>query len=360
MAAPQVALKLGGEYLQSRGAYGDLNLKWSWPGGCQEASWQMSTTFGSRFPTVVRGALEEALWGGWSIWRGKLQEPDWNGTDVSLTAAGLFREGERYMAFDGSTNTTDVASTAVDQAIARGLQWTRHSSVPTTSLATGTTDPVNSVSALLDAHAEAATKRWGVDAFGSCYFAADPTTPTFYVRPGSGDLGIADDNYASHVVLRHVTTTGGYRSAIYPAAFAATDYSTKYGHSEFVRDITDKGPIADATADAWAQAVYTRTLARPGWTNGLELAHGEVLNEGGKPMHPLRVAAEGYGKVCRLLGVRDEITLTPYTDFVVGGTAWSESNPDVVQVDPVGLASRSQEDVLTELLEAAFPSEAAA
>lgn len=359
MPAPGLALRVGGEWLQSRAAYGDLALKWSWPGGCQEVSWQMTATFGSRLPTVVRGALTEVVWGGWPIWTGKLQEPDWNGTDVALTAAGLFREGERYMAFDSSTNTTDVASTAVDEAIARGLQWTRSSSVPTTALASGTTDPVNSVSALLDAHAEKDGARWGVDAFGVVYFATEPTTPTFYVRPGSGDLGIADDNYASHVVLRHVTTTGAYRSAVYPAGFAATTYEAKYGHSEFVRDITDRGPITDADADALAQAVYERSKQRPGWTNGLELAHGEVLNEGGKPVHPLRVAAEGYGKVIRLLGVMDEIGLTSYTDFVVGGTAWSESSPDVVSVTPVGLAKRDQEGVLTELLEAMSPPEAA-
>jgi hypothetical protein len=359
MGTPQIELRVGGERLASRGAHGDLSLSWSWPGGCAEASWRMAAKFGSRVPTLVRGALVEVLWGGWPIWTGTLQEPDWNGTEVQVTAAGLVRLGERYMAFDGATNTTDVASTAIDQAISRGLQWIRHSSVPTTALATGTTDAVNSVSALNNAHAEKDGQRWGVDAFRNCYFAADPTTPFLYIRPGSGDLGISDDSYASHVVLRHVTTSGGYRSAIHPAGFAVTDYELKYGHSEFVREVVDRGPMADADADALAEAVYTRTLARPGWTNGLLLAHGEVLNEGGQAIHPLRVAAEGYGKLVQLRGVMDEVALTSHTNFVAGATSWSESNPTTVSVDPVGLVSRTQEDVLTELLEAMDPPEAA-
>lgn len=359
MATPLIDLRVGNEWLRSRAAYGDVTLSWSWPGGCKEVSWRMSTKFGSRLPSLVRGALVEARWAGWASGSYKLQEPDWNGDEVTLTASGLVREGERFNAWADTTPsaTTDVASTAVDTAITLGLQWVRASSVPTSSLATGTTDPVNSVTALLDAHAEKAGQRWGVDAFRNVYFAADPTTPAYYVTPGSGDLGIADDNYASHVILNHVSATdGAYRRAVYPGLTTTTTYSAKYGHAEFVRDITDKGPIADATADALAQSVYTQTKQRPGWTNGLALAHGEVRNQGGMPVHPLQVAADGFGKCFRLLGVRDEVTFTPYTDFVAGETSYTEGE-DVVNVNPVGLVSRSQEDVLTELLEAMFPPE---
>jgi hypothetical protein len=357
MPRPELAIRVNGTWLQSQGAHGDLVASWSWPGGCKEASWVMTANYGSRLPLLTRGALVEVLWGGWAIWAGTLQEPDWNGRDVSLTASGLMRLGERYMAFDGSANTTDVASTAVDAAIMKGLPWIRHSSVPTTALASGTTDPVNSVAALLDAAAEKAGQRWGVDAVGSCFFAADPAAASLAVRPGVGDLGIADDNYASNVVLRHVTTTSTYRSAVYPPFGTVSAYEAKYGHSEFVRDITDRGPIADADADALAQKVYERSKQRPGWTNGLELANGEVMNVGGKALHPLWVAATGWGKRMRLDGVPDEVGLTSYTTFVVGGTAYAEGS-NVVNVTPVGLVSRTQEDVLVELLEAMYPPEA--
>lgn len=357
MARPELSIRINGVWLQSQGAHGNLTVSWSWPGGCREASWVMTARYGSRLPLLTRGALVEVLWGGWVIWSGLLQEPAWNGNEVSLTASGLVRQGERYMAFDASENTTDVASTAVDEAINRGLPWTRHSSVPTTALASGTSEPVNSVTALLDAAAEKAGQRWGVDAFGSCRFAADPADVTLVVRPGSGDLGIADDNYASNVILRHVTTTSTYRSAIYPPFGTVTEYEEKYGHAEFVRDITDRGPIANADADALAQAVYERSKQRPGWTNGLELVRGDVLNVGGKALHPLWVAATGWGKRMRLDGVPDEVALTSYTSFVVGGTSYGEGT-DVVNVTPVGLVSRTQEDVLTELLEAMFPPEA--
>lgn len=361
IGAPGISIRVDGVWTQSFAAHGNLALSWSWPGGCKEASWQMTTPrLGSRLPTLVRGASVEVLWGGWPIWRGTLQEPVWNGREVSLTAAGLVREGERYMAFlDSTLATTDVASTAVDYAITRGLSWTRHSSVPTTALATGSTDPVNSVSALLTAHGEKAGQKWGVDAFRSVFFAADPITPELHITAGSGDLGIADDNYASHVILNHVTTSSTYRRAIYPPLSPVTAYEAKYGHSEFVRDITDRGPIADATADALAQAVYEQSKKRPGWTNSLELGYGEVRNSGWMPTHPLRVASQGWGQLARLHGVPDEIAVTPYTQFVVGETRYVDGSA-VVGVSPVGLVSRTQEDVLTELLEAMAPEQDAA
>lgn len=363
MPGPRLSLKVGGKELRQHAAYGDLGLSWSWSGGCKELKFQITAKYGSRLPTIVRGAVTEALWGGWPVWKGNLSEPDWNGNEATLTASGLVRRGERFQAFSSNSllTTTSNPTTAITQANSRGtgLGWTVGTGVPNASLTVELTEPVNSITALMDAHAEKDTKRWGVDAFGVATMTADPTTPTLYVTPGSGDLGIADDNYASNVILNHVTTTGAYRRAVYPTFATVSAYEAKYDHSEFVRDITDRGPIADATADALAQAVYDRSKARPGWTNGLDLAHGEVRNAGGVPLHPLWVASQGYGALCRLQGVPDEVALTPYTQFVVGETSWTEGS-ETVQVNPVGLVSRTQEDVLTELLEAMFPNEEAA
>lgn len=299
----------------------------------------------------------QILWGGWAIWSGYLSEPDWNGNTVSLTANGLFRKGELYKAFVdvNASATTDNPTTAINAA--PGIGWTIGAGIPNNGLA-GTTQPVNTISAVLDAHAQTLGQRWQVDPFGVVTMSADPTTPTYLIRAGSGDLGIAEDNYASHIVVRHVTTAGGYRSAIYPGPLRGgtpNAYEARYGHLEAVLDATDRGPIADATADSLAQQVYQRTYQRPGWTNGLQLARGEILNTGFKPVHPAVVRP---GNVARLLGVPDEVALTSYTDFVIGEVQYKDGE-DQVTVNPVGLVSRSQEDVLTELLEAMFPDEAA-
>lgn len=348
-------LRVGGEWLiADRHAWGDLTYSSSWPGGCKEASWSSSTTYAARHPSLVRGALVEIVYGGLVLWAGDLQEPLWEGDEARFTAAGLCRRGERYVAFDSSLNTTDRADTAITEANGRGtgLGWTVDASIPTTALGTGATDAVNTVTALLDAHAESLGQRWAVRADGVVYMAADPTTPAYFLTPGAADLGIADDNYASHVILRHRTTSGEpYRSAIYPdLADPATAYELKYGHSEFTRDVTDLGPMADADADALAQAVYEQSKARPGWTNGLEVTANELLTAGGALADLAIVAAEGAGKLLRLNGVPDEVALTPYTDVVIGEASWQVGS-ETVNLSPVGLVSRSQEDVLIEILE---------
>lgn len=350
-----IQLRVGGEWLVTdRHAWGDLTFSSSWPGGCKEASWSASTTYEARHPALVRGALVEVMYGGYRLWAGDLQEPVWEGGEARFTAAGLCRRGERYVAFDSSLNTTDRADTAIDEANGRGtgLDWTRATSIPTTSLGAGTTDAVNTVTALLDAHAEKLGQRWAVGADGVVYMAADPTTPAYFLTPGAADLGVGDDNYASHVILRHRTTTGTpYRSAIYPSLAAApTAYELKYGHSEFTRDITDLGPMSNADADSLAQKVYEQSKARPGWTNGLEVTANELLTAGGAPADLAIVAAEGAGKLLRLNGVPDEVALTPYTDVVIGEASWQVGS-ETVNLSPVGLVSRSQEDVLVEILE---------
>lgn len=350
MVATGFQLKVDGSWLRDYGAWGDLTLSYGWPGGPKEVKFEMTSRFGSRLPMLRRGAAVQVYWGTWLTWAGYLSEPDWNGNTVSLVANGLFRRGEQYMALDGSYLTVDNPTTAINNAT--GIGWTVGTGVPNTNLGTGSTDQVNTITALLDAHAEALGQRWQVDQFGVVTMSADPTTVSYLIRQGSGDLGIAEDNYASHVVLRHVSTTnGGLRSAVYPTPLRGgtpNAYEAKYGHREFVRDMTDRGAIADATADSIAQQVYQRSMQRPGWTNGLQLAAGEILTTGWKSVHPGSVRPNS---VARLLGVPDEVAVTPYTDFVIGDTEYKDGERQVT-VNPVGLVSRSQEDVLTELLEA--------
>lgn len=359
MRLPGLQLKVDGQWLAAYGAWGGLAYSHAWPGGCKDASWKMTATFGSRLPILRRGASVQVLWGGWCVWSGYLSEPEWNGDQVSLTANGLFRRGEQWKAFVDAAGsaTTDNPTTAITNAT--GIGWTVGAGIPNSNLATGTSDPVNTISALLDAHAEVLGQRWQVDAFSVATMSADPTTPSYLIRAGAGDLGIAEDNYASHVVVRHLTNTGTYRSAIYPTPLRGGTvgaYEARYGHREVTFDVVDKGPMADAAADSLAQQVYTRSLQRPGWTNGLLLGHGEILTPGWKPVNTAAVKANA---VARLLGVPDEVALTSYTDFVIGETQFEENQADQVTVNPVGLVSRSPEDVLTELLEGMYPEVAA-
>jgi hypothetical protein len=354
MAYPQV--RVGGIWVGSMGQVADLTWSQSWPGGCKEASWEMAATYGTKAYPFVRGATVQVYLGGWLTWGGRLNEPEWNDDTVSFTASGLWRMGEDFPAFSSAVTaaTTTNLTTAINTAAGFGLPlpWTVGTGIPNADFTTATTDPVNSISALADAVAESLNLRWGVDATGLATMTADPTTPTYFTTPGTTDLGIADDDYASHVVLNHKTTTGTYRRAIYPALSATTAYSSKYGPKIYTQDVTTLGPISNAFADSLAQVIYTRSKQRPGWTNGFELLAGELLTASGAPVDlDSFVEQVGKGVMVRLQGVRDEVSLTNYTDIIVAD-AQRTAGAETVTFNPVGLVSRDPEAVWTELYEA--------
>lgn len=355
MTSPGLALLIGGQWLRSRGAWGDLQYSFTWPGGCKDMSFSMTTRFASRVSGVIRGADAQVCWGGWPLWRGITLEPDWNGNTVTVTANGLFRQGETYPAFDSASTMNAITNptTALTTAIGLGLPWTIDTAtVPNTDLATGaTTDPANTITELLNAWTTQSGNKWYVNQFGLLKFAADPATPSWIVVPGSGDLGIADDDYASNVVLRYNDSTAGvYKSVAYPVLTGAMDaYGLKYGRKVSLQDITDQGPMSAATAATLAQNTYTLTKQRPGWTNGLSLARGELMTPGRTPVHAASVDA--FCRLVRLQGVPDEVNVTPYTDFVVGDTSYADGS-DIVSIDPVGLAARTPEDVAAEQISA--------
>lgn len=351
LSPPGLQLRVNSVWLASLAAWGDLTYSFCLPGGCKEASWTTRANYGSRVPVLVGGAFVEILWGGWLIWSGTLTEPDWNGSDVSCTANGLFRLGEDFDNLDGAgTNTTDNATTATTAAIARGLRWSLSTSVPNVTLDAGATDPVLSLTAVLDGNAEKLGQNWWVDQFGVLQFAASPSTPSYAVRAGAADLGIARDNYASNVVLRYNSSaTATYALAVYPPFVSPSAYELKYGHKEWTKDITDRTAISAATAAALAQTVYTQSYARPGWSNGIAPAHGELLTPNGQVVHPASVDA--FNRSVRVHGVQDEITFLPFVDFTIASTSHKEGE-ETVGIDPFGLAARDPEAVLTEQLEA--------
>lgn len=317
----------------------------------------MTAKYSSRLSPLIFGADVQVCVGGWPLWRGYLTEPSWNGNTVSLTANGLYRLGENYPAFDSASTMNAITNptTALTTAIGLGLPWTIDTAtVPNTDLATGaTTDPANTITELLNAWTAQTGNKWYVDQFGVVRFAADPIVPTLVVRNGSGDLGIAPDDYASNVVLRYNdSATGTYKSSPYPLLTGAMDaYGLRYGRKVSLQDITDQGSMAAATAATLAQNDYTLTKQRPGHTNGLQLAWGELVTPGGMPVHPASVNA--FGVMVQVHGVPDEVALTSYTNFVVGDTSYADGSGQV-SVNPVGLAARTPEDVLTELVSAAL------
>jgi hypothetical protein len=333
------------------GACGDLTYSHSWPGGSKEATWLMRATYGAHHTVLTRGKPVVIYQGGWPIWSGTMNEPDWNGSDVQLTASGLYRRAEDYLSLDGSDSLVDNPTTAGAAQITNGLPYVLSSTVPNTALAAGTSDPPNTLAALFDAHALKGGMRWMVDATGTVWFFADPTSPSFFVQRGAADLGIADDSYASNLVMRYTNTSGTYTTVVYPPRATVSAYEARYGHKEASEDMTSWGQVTAPYALNITTQLYTLTMSKPGFTNGIDVSADQLLTASGVPSDLALVGSQIGGLMVRANGINDEVALTPWTDFVVGDTTYVEG-ASTRTINPIGLVARTPEDVMTELLEA--------
>lgn len=357
-------LKIGGTWAHTIGDTGSVGaLQWvtRYPeqgaSGMYEASWTMPLPPDFEHPLLRRGQTVEIMDGPWRIGsplvltepvRGRGWDEPWK-----LSASGIGREVEgdhSFYCFDGSGNATTIPATAVDQAIARGWDIAgRDASVPSTAYgASASSDPLNTVAALLNSSAGELGKRWGVGQDNILRYLTPPTTPTWFCAPGTAHLGVADDEWASVVFVRFVnSSTGNYATAFAPAAGLPAE--ARYGRREWAFDATDLGPISATRATNMATAILAKSKGRLGWTNRLTLRADQLLSEGGVPADLATV--EG-GQMVRLQGVwSDLLETTGQTgvDIIIAETTYADGAP-TIDIAPVGLVTRDMATVFEKAL----------
>lgn len=330
---PQV--RVGGIWLTSLGWWGDLVVTHRWPYGCWEATWAMNLRPYERPRGIVRGALVEVLDAGSPLWVGRLTEPDWSAS--SFTAIGLAREGETVACLSSGL-TTSIPNAAIDGGIARGaLSWIRAADFSSTPFGEAdATDQINYVTDLLDARSEEVGRRWAVGPDRRVYDAADPVTPSWHVTPGSGELGVADEDYVTDVYGRYRTTAGAFATVVAsdPVAFA--------GRVERLVDLTGLGRISAARAQATVDGILAKFRARTGWTNGVTVTRDQITSPGGVSPALSSVRA---GQLVRMQGLSDPRGLSASTDIVLGETIW-DTTEQTIALNPVGMAPRDLASVV--------------
>lgn len=293
-----------------------------------------------RHPAFHSGAPVELKLGPAVCAVGSLAEPDWD--SGQLIALGSPREGEGALALTGAGATTTKPNTAIDAAIARGaLNWTRVSSFGTTAI--GDADNVadiKSIARLLDAWAEDNDNPagWRVDRKRALRSVTDTESdPIWFVVPGAGELGVADEERVGRVFVRYLVSGGGgaLATASYPAA-------TPAGSIERGADITSRGALTAGDAEAIARGIWRKMSGRSGWTNGINVTRSQITSKGGLAANLALIKA---GDAMRLLGIQDPRGLNHHLDVVIGDTDydWSAGS---IQLNPVGLAARTFEAVL--------------
>lgn len=350
---------IDGKLLTSAATWGELETIHGWPGDCLEMSWSMTTRYKAHAPIFHRDAVVTANIAGYPVWGGLLQEPEWNGRDAQVTARGWYRVGENYPALTADLVATNNPHHVIVDQQARGLPWRMTAgTIPDIAFPDDDDEIGNrSVAGLMDSWAEwFGAWHWGVDPTRRVYFAQDAAAvagaqPHYHVPAGSGELSDSDEGFASHVVLAYANTSGGYSRVMYPPPGSpVTPYERQWGHNDFRRDITDLGPVDDATAAIIAQSVYERAKLRPAWTSGLELLPGELRTRGGVAADFTRVRGN---QIVRVHGVRDVIAQTPYIDFTIGKVTRKQGEKSI-SIDPVGVVASTPEDIYQKLLEEAW------
>lgn len=337
-------LTVGGQWLNSIGAWGDLHWEHEADGGCSEITWKMDLPPTFTHPALRRNQPVQVKIGPGNVCAGILADPTPPTDDEgwTFTAHGAFALAQDYLCFDGSHNTTSTPDTAIDTAISDGLTWTRPDSILATPFGSGTdaTDSLNSLGSLLDAYADSAGQRWGVDADLVVYSAADPTVPTWHLTPGSGRFGLADDNYASDLYGRYLASGAGYATA----HVSDTAAKTNWGYKAFGVDLTSLGLITSGAATTALNGLLAKGAARLAFTSGVEVTKWQLTTPGGTPASLPLVKGQ---QLVRMFGIPDEQGQTvPYVDWVIGNTSY-DAGASTIGLSPVGLAERTLGDVLT-------------
>lgn len=338
--AGSIEVVVGGEWLTTIASWGELAWSHGADGGCLEASWKMDLppTFTHR--ALRSGKIVQVKAGPSNQWAGIMSEPDAD-DDWTLTARGLHTLAADYLCLDPLGNTTSTPDVAIDRAIAAGLPWKRPNSLSNVPFAaTGATDDLNFLKALLDAWSTSQGLRWGVNAKMEVYAAADPTTPKWHLTPGSGRLGLADEEYVSDLFLRYLKSATGYATA----TVSDVDARDKFGRREQPVDLTGQGVITPASATATGVGMIAKGAARQGYTNGIEPSSWQLTTPGGKPASLRLVRGQ---QVVRLFGVRSEQGQpTNFIDWPIGETHL-EAGAETIGLTPVGLVPRTLGDVLS-------------
>lgn len=309
--------------------------------GPESVSWSMPPKI-----ALLRGGrrVVEVDDQGLVIWSGLMDEPtDQTG---SYSATGLPAEAYHYPALNGSGLPTTIPNTAIDQAVTKGLPWTRVQSFDAAALSSDLQGEHPDLGTLLDAWTAKQDEQWRVTDRGYVEHYTRPTSPTWVLAPGFS-LGTEASEYVSHLAgirldVLTVTTPSGSASTRRVVAVPEVgddDAAAKWGYRSDVVDLTELGVISEAFAQSILNGMRKRGRYRFGWTGSLLVRAGQLLGPYGAPA---RVSMPRGGDVVRVLRFWDDTQDYAnhlYADLWIDRVILRPGD-DTVELQPVGMVTR--------------------
>lgn len=351
--------------LASLGPVAGLKFSNASPGGDTACTLSLSVPVAANPPGLGIGRVLTAYDGPVPVWSGILADPQ-RGTPWTLNAQGRSSLANTYMAVDGTGNTTGNPNSAIDQAILRGLPWTRGTALalPTPTVAVGD----SYLGTLLDAITLAAGLHWQVDSFGAVTMTTQPTTPAYVLTTSNTPGGRTLDNYATDIYVRYlpaVTVSSASGSTVVagpPTTVAAPNNPPAsaprpFGRKEALYDATPGGPLTQADAQYMANGVLKRVQPRASFSGAITVLPGDLLTLGGQPVRLSTVRA---GVMVKMVGVQPdpifgEQTFTTSVNVIIG--QWDyDAVANTATLTPLGGTQRNLSSLLQAIAAGSKPT----
>lgn len=302
-------------------------------GGNGECSFDLALSAKTLPPLLERGTPLEIICGGTRVWLGRIG--DYDRSEGRVIGRGIHTDAYQIPAIDGAGNVTRNIVTAMNTATLPPWGWRVDNSNGVSGTATGDATAPQMVGQLFDEYAAQFGYRWGQDANATVYIAADPTTPTWLATPDTAAFGMTDESTPNHLIGRYFDGTVNASAIRYLP-------DVKVGRAEF-RDLTDRGTLTTAEANAILDAELAAAATRPGWVNGVTLHRDQLTTVGGTPAFLPSVTARTMIRAHGLMA--DGLVQAPWLDVVIGKTRYT-AGEDSIYVEPANTAPRTLVDVI--------------
>lgn len=312
-------------------------------GGLQYVKFSLALPPRYSHPALVEGALVEVLRGPVSLGVAVMADVDREGW--TFTADGLFRRAEHFNAEGSSNSPADVVTAA---NATRGLGWNGIGNLPDTPIPVGENTRLATVADVLNEYCRLNNKRWGLAFDGTPYVADDPASVSCALRPGTPRMATADDDYVSRVVVRYLETEGTETDPPVYDDVESPEVPTPLadlpnGAREAYEDISSMGLLATGDAQTYADAFIAANAARRGFTEGIEVAPGQLTNLGGVPVDLWSACLFALGRRVlqhNILETDGRQAFGQTREWVIGSTIYRAADRSLT-LTPVGLLSRT-------------------
>lgn len=301
------------------------------PGGCNQLTCTLEREPTFRHEAMNVGRLVRAYRGGSVVWNGRMLEPVYSTNGWQLSAVG---SGNFGAFFDAIYTTWSNQNDAVNQAIARGLNWVNPGIPAGVFFGQQVDSGAQTIDALLNLFCTKGGYTWYVGRGNVLSVYLWSTTPVTRILtstvPAPRTLG---GDYNAIYARYQTTASKAGATAAYAVTSVTTAQSiTQHGRMELYEDLSNAGPMSAGAAQALIQNKLN-LYQRASFSGPFTVRQGELLTAGGTPVD---LGCEQAGTVVRLVlqdyGYGGEIVPGPVS-FVVGTYEYDDSK-GTAQITP--------------------------